>query len=33
VPAPVVPGALRDLWQPVGSTTMADLLRVTPQGK
>jgi phospholipid/cholesterol/gamma-HCH transport system substrate-binding protein len=33
VPTPVVPGALRNVWQPVGPTTLAGLLDVAPKSK
>ena len=33
VPTPVVPGALRNLWQPLGPTTLAGLLDVAPKTK
>ena len=33
VPTPVVPGALRNVWQPIGPTTLAGLLDVAPKSK
>jgi phospholipid/cholesterol/gamma-HCH transport system substrate-binding protein len=33
VPVPAVPGALVNLFHPLGPTTLAGLLGVTPQGK
>jgi phospholipid/cholesterol/gamma-HCH transport system substrate-binding protein len=33
VPTPVVPAALRNLGQPVGPTTLAGLLDITPKSK